>query len=155
MHWLHKEAQKEFFLLPTRSLCERRGLRSKTVSRFSSGDSRVAISSSETTISFAWSSRSADRRGSQCPARTVRLSHLDDTHAMFPGCVGSLNHSSTPRLKWVRERTSSILWLCTSTWARNSTEVPSFTSSFLKRIWKRLLVPGASNDSATIAVPFL
>lgn len=35
--------------------------------------------------------------------------HLDDTQAMLPGCVGSLNHSSTPRLKWVRDRASSIL----------------------------------------------
>jgi len=57
--------------------------------------------------------------------------YLEDTQAMLPGCVGSLNHSSTPRLKWVRDRASSILWLCTSTCARNSTEVPSVTSSFL------------------------
>lgn len=78
---------------------------------------------------------------------TKTFPHLEDTQAMFPGCVGSLNHSSTPRLKWVRESTSSILWLCTSTWARNRTEVPSVTSSFLYRIWNRLLVPGASNES--------
>lgn len=37
------------------------------------------------------------------------FAHLEDTQAMLPGCVGSLNHSSTPRLKWVRDRASSIL----------------------------------------------